>query len=130
MKIFLDTNALISLIVETEFTEEMRKILEKYINEEFYTSINVIEETLYVLSKIFKKSKELCIKRIKELTEGLDIKIIKKLPFRMFLKIYLKYDLNPNDALVAAVCKYYKIRKIITFDRDFEKVDFLEIIRL
>ena len=30
--------------------------------------------------------------------------------------------------LIAATCKYYDIRKIATFDSDFDKVDFLEVI--
>jgi len=39
-----------------------------------------------------------------------------------------EYHLLPNDALIAATCKYYGINKIATFDQDFERVDFLEII--
>jgi len=30
--------------------------------------------------------------------------------------------------LIAATCKHYDIKKIATFDPDFERVDFLEII--
>lgn len=40
------------------------------------------------------------------------------------------FCLLPNDALIAATCKFYGIKKIATFDKDFEKVDFLEILRL
>ena len=40
------------------------------------------------------------------------------------------YGLLPNDALIAATCKYYGISKIATFDEDFEKVDFLEIVKV
>jgi predicted nucleic acid-binding protein len=39
-----------------------------------------------------------------------------------------KYGLLPNDALIAATCKHYGIRKIATFDSDFDRVDFLEVI--
>jgi len=38
------------------------------------------------------------------------------------------YTLLPSDALIAATCKGYGITKIATFDKDFERVDFLEII--
>jgi len=38
-----------------------------------------------------------------------------------------KYRLLPNDAAIAATCKYYGIRKIATFDDDFKRVDFLEV---
>jgi len=38
------------------------------------------------------------------------------------------YGLLPNDALIAATCKHHEIRKIATFDPDFKRVDFLEVI--
>ena len=41
-----------------------------------------------------------------------------------------QYNLLPNDALIAATCKYYGIKKIATFDEDFKRVDFLEVIDL
>ncbi|HDM36545.1 MAG TPA: PIN domain-containing protein, partial [Candidatus Syntrophoarchaeum butanivorans] len=34
----------------------------------------------------------------------------------------------PNDALIAATCKYHGITRIATFDDDFRRVDFLEVI--
>jgi len=39
-----------------------------------------------------------------------------------------KYTLLTNDAIIAATCKHYGIKKIATFDGDFRKVDFLEVI--
>ena len=39
-----------------------------------------------------------------------------------------KYGLLPNDALIAATCKHHGIKKIATFDADFERVDFLEVV--
>ena len=41
---------------------------------------------------------------------------------------FSKYKLLPNDALIVATCKHYGINKIATFDPDFKRVDFLEII--
>ncbi|MEM5828355.1 MAG: PIN domain-containing protein [Candidatus Aenigmatarchaeota archaeon] len=46
------------------------------------------------------------------------------------LRIIEKYKLLPNDAIIAATCKYYRIRKIATFDEDFKKVNFLEIFEI
>ncbi len=40
------------------------------------------------------------------------------------IEIGLKYKLLPNDALIAATCEHYGIRKIATFDEDFKRVDF------
>ncbi len=36
----------------------------------------------------------------------------------------------PNDALIVATCKHYGIKKIATFDEDFGRVDFLEIVEV
>ncbi|RLI81692.1 ribonuclease VapC, partial [Archaeoglobales archaeon] len=38
--------------------------------------------------------------------------------------------LLPNDSLIAATCKHYGIKKIATFDDDFKRVDFLEIVKM
>ena len=46
------------------------------------------------------------------------------------LETMTRYKLLPNDALIAATCKQYGIRKIATFDPDFDRVDFLEVITL
>lgn len=43
------------------------------------------------------------------------------------IEIGKKYKLLPNDALIVSLCKHYGIRKIATFDKDFERVEFLEI---
>jgi len=37
---------------------------------------------------------------------------------------------KPNDALIAATCKHYGIKNIATFDSDFERVDFLDVVTL
>jgi len=41
-----------------------------------------------------------------------------------------KYGLLPNDALIAATCKHYGIKDIATFDKDFERVEFLNVWKL
>ncbi|MDW7990456.1 MAG: PIN domain-containing protein, partial [Archaeoglobaceae archaeon] len=42
----------------------------------------------------------------------------------------VSYGLLPNDALIAATCKRYGIKKIATFDEDFKKIDFLEFLKV
>ncbi len=48
----------------------------------------------------------------------------------LFHEMLKKYGLLPNDALIAATCKHYGIKKIATFDEDFKNVDFLEVMIL
>ncbi len=48
--------------------------------------------------------------------------------FDVSKEIIKEYLLLPNDALIAATCKHQGINKIATFDSDFKRVDFLEMI--
>ncbi|MCS7130854.1 MAG: PIN domain-containing protein [Archaeoglobaceae archaeon] len=130
MSLFLDSSFLISLIVETQFTEKAKKLLETHIDEDFYTSITVIEETLYVLRRLLKETKRENISRIKLVLDELDVSVLEELSMSDFLDVYSNYDLLPNDALIAATCKHYGIKKIATFDEDFKRVDFLEVLEL
>ncbi len=42
--------------------------------------------------------------------------------------IMIRYNLLPNDALIASTCLKHEISKIATFDSDFSRVDWLKII--
>jgi len=128
MKLFLDTNFVISLIVETEFTERARNIVEKHIEDDLVTSVTVVEETLYVLRRITGRSNEEIAEKVVEFIRGLEIEVLRTLPVEDFFDVFRKYDLLPNDALIAATCRHYGIGKIATFDKDFKRVDFLEVI--
>jgi uncharacterized protein len=43
------------------------------------------------------------------------------------IRDFAKYKLLPYDALIASTCMSKGITKIANFDRDFYRVDFLEI---
>ncbi|MEB3755566.1 MAG: PIN domain-containing protein [Desulfurococcales archaeon] len=38
-----------------------------------------------------------------------------------------KYRLTPSDAIIALTCKHYSIDTILTFDEDFKRVPWLEV---
>ena len=40
----------------------------------------------------------------------------------------IKYKLMPNDAMIAQTCLKHEISKIATFDSDFRRVDWLNVI--
>ena len=81
---------------------------------------------------ISKKGYSFCAGDFKEFYNLLDsagIEIFQdKLDKDEFILLMEKYKLLPNDALIVATCKHHEINKIATFDSDFERVDFLEII--
>ena len=146
--IFVETSAFLKFFIEGVSVFEK---IEKY---ELYTSTNVIEEVCYVLLKekaqkilkedrhyavltflrknqsfVIELSKEI-IEDIETLLNALNIKVLTSPPKEIMYEIIVKYGLLPNDALIVATCKYYDIRKIATFDEDFEKVDFVEVVKV
>ena len=130
MKTFIDTNFLVSLLVESEHTERAKRVFEKIADNDLITSVNVIEETLYILRRIFRDENEALVNILRNFIDGLELEVIDCLPLNGFFEVFEEYNLLPNDALIAATCKHYGIKKIATFDEDFERVDFLEVIEL
>ncbi len=146
-KCMLDTSFLYKLFVEKKV--EILDAIEKY---EIYTAPNVMEELCYkiIMETIAKKKNTtkfyelkslfehgVCEDEIKELFRSINVVkeniVILELNEEIFdlaKEISIKYKLLPNDALIAAACKYYGIRKIATFDEDFARVDFLEIVKV
>ena len=60
--------------------------------------------------------------------ESLSDFILLPLPLKLeeVKELIEKYRLLPNDALITLTCKHYRIGKIISFDKDFKRIDFLE----
>ncbi|MEM3505508.1 MAG: type II toxin-antitoxin system VapC family toxin [Archaeoglobaceae archaeon] len=144
-KCFIDASALLEIILWKR-TELLRK-LSNYVS---YTSVNVLEEAAFkiIYSSIaedkigFFKMKEkfekdysidVLISRLHVLNLLKNYMLVLEITEQIFdtaKKIITEYRLLPNDALIAATCKHYGIRKIATFDDDFKRVDFLEILEL
>ncbi len=47
----------------------------------------------------------------------------------LLLESVATYRLLPNDAVIVATCQYYGIKKIATFDSDFNRVSSLDVIQ-
>ncbi|NQE04412.1 tRNA(fMet)-specific endonuclease VapC [ANME-1 cluster archaeon GoMg1] len=149
MVIFLDTAFVLSLILVTDETEIARKYF-KESTDSFVISISVYEEAFYVGVKLLAEER-LNIKGKYDLRDYIKKKgyefakdFLERL-HKLFELVTLiddtknaisvrnvaeKYGLLPNDAVIAATCKHHGINKIATFDSDFKRVDFLEIITL
>ena len=146
--IFVDTNIIYNIIFETKFTDRALRILETC--PELVTSATVIHELIYV------SIRDLCEERYGTRNNSSYRKIIATKGYAPFQKdmdrlfqfvenssisiipvnndleewkeILLKYKLLPYDALIASTCMSNGITKIATFDRDFNRVDFLKIV--
>ena len=150
MKIFIDTSFFVEYFLGNG---EAKNIYNAIKSKELYTSISVVEETTYILMKltasdlsnedkhyeIIKKLKkdervyEICLNKARVFYFSLigdGVKILMPASWDITLEMMEKYKLLPNDALIAATCKHYGIKKIATFDDDFKKVDFLEVVEI
>ena len=152
MKIFIDTSAFIRHFYGVD---DAIKLLDFVVNEnEAVTSQNVIEETFFKLlyletERIFGKTGKFVVKekfrkhaneyqKVREYMREFLIANIRNGIIGLvdineeiisdFVEIAFNYTLLPNDALIATTCKYHGIRKLVTFDSDFESVEFIEIL--
>jgi len=148
-KLAIDSSVLIKVLLENK--KEI--ILSLVMDYELFVSSNILEETAYKIisltisdmigSKKFHKIKEAWESGVGEEEIGTRIDILEDLTstiikvlyvnekiLRLSKRISFEIKLLPNDALITATCKHYGIRKIATFDPDFKRVDFLEVVEL
>ena len=150
MKVFIDSNIFINFLTDSDDSEKAYRLLMQLKEEDFlYTSITAAEEVFYIVTRESLRSrgidnkfklKEYISKRGYEEIEGYLQKFLDLLGelrcevlevntgAMVLLETMTRYKLLPNDALIAATCKQYGIKKIATFDPDFERVDFLVVI--
>ncbi len=136
MKVFFDSNIFLYHL------SGERKGATKLINDvENGTIKGYVNDVIYseVIYGFLRAKHDLPSYRLKEIMHlKLDFKDLKAL-FSLFVNLPMdvgeglfdfirRYKLLTNDALIAATCKHYGIKKIATFDSDFKRVDFLEII--
>ncbi len=139
--VFTDTTLFLKVLEGDGVARELFR--ELYRKERLYRNAVVFSELMFVWLKSItgKKSYELrkspdilksAILSFKKIEPFLNLShslpITQEIEF-LAMEISAQYGLLPNDALIAATCRHYGINKIATFDEDFEKVDFLEIIR-
>ncbi len=148
--ILLDTNIFYNFLFETDLTDRAEKVFE--IEKPLFTTFTVWNETVYVISRkiaevkfgirsyanfrelITNQGYNYCNKELldfEKLIQEVEITILRDYQnISETQEIMERYRLLPNDALIAATCKHYGIKKIATFDEDFKRVDFLEVIEL
>ncbi|MCS7131078.1 MAG: PIN domain-containing protein [Archaeoglobaceae archaeon] len=110
--------------------------IEGYINQV------VVSELIYLYLRLKTGKDSILLKRNPEFVKNVDLNPVyelidlfdelssSKVVTKLSNQIISKYGLLPNDALIAATCKHYGIKKIATFDEDFKRVDFLEVLEL
>ena len=122
--IFLDTSFLISLFGNQQKNHKnAKKIYKKYEKIEPNKIINgvVLAETLNQSNKCQTEPYEL----YKTLKQDTNIVCIEKEDYEYGLKLNKHYNnsINYKDCLILKTMLDYRINKIMSFDRDFDKID-------
>jgi len=144
-RIFLDSSIIIGLFSGEDDAE---KILGRIISQSLCINEVVFSEVVYkaMILKFLETEENFSLKKLKRDIDSyvylygefskfsdefeIEFLIITEEVVEIASSLASKYKLLPNDALIAATCKHYGIDKIATFDPDFKRVDFLEIIEL
>ncbi len=119
-----------TLTTSTNVIEEVTYVLIKQKTKEtekektHYELLSLLRENPAQLRKIFGEIR----KDIKIVLRGLNVEVLEPADFEKMWSMIETYGLLPNDALIAATCKVNGIKKIATFDGDFKRVDFLEVL--
>ncbi|MDI9645268.1 MAG: PIN domain-containing protein [Archaeoglobales archaeon] len=150
-KVLIDTNVLVNFLLRTKFSEKSKEIIKTALTLYFpVIFVNIFEEAIFILIREELKSKGISEfydqkeflekhgyenlfihRKFMDFLRKAEINVLEnRFESRDFLWILEEYRLFPNDALIAATCKHYGIKKIATFDEDFKRVDFLEVLEL
>lgn len=135
--ISVDTNFILSILIKISNSEQALKILsgaaEHY--EKIFVANQVISETVYVLEGIHKYTggtakfeKSLIKNYIFTIINTPKFIIENRKTIEKALELYVNKNIDFGDSLIAATVMDKGIKKIMTFDKDFLKVDGLAII--
>jgi predicted nucleic-acid-binding protein len=129
---FIDTNIFLRVLVQENKTsfEDCFKILEmiKQGKVKAFTNSLVLAEINWVLSGLYKFSKEKTVEAIRSILNLKNLKIIDKSDLQEGINLYEKNKVKFIDALIAAndlILK--KEAKIISYDKDFDKMGVIRI---
>jgi len=147
-KIFIDTNIFYNILFETNLTQVARKLLEEYEENPFYTSLTVVNELFYVSTrKYYQAAQEISgsyslrrliankgypapvVNGIQNLLKDLEVEVlIETVGHQDMIGVANSLKLLPSDAIIALTCKYHGVETIFTFDEDFKRVPWLNVL--
>jgi len=147
-KAVTDTNVLVNFFLKTDLTEKAKNTIKLVLTDCSSVVFMNMEETTFILIREELAHRDIVkfydqraflekngygnlfvYRKFFEFLNKFNILILEnKCDIGDFQGIMEKYKLLPNDALIAATCRHYGIKKIATFDEDFKRVGFLEVV--
>lgn len=140
--VFIDSNVIVKYFAGEPVS---RKLLEPVLKGEIDGYINniVFTEVIFTLIKLqtgmsayeLRRRPQKLISSVKNIGKQImflreyfsELEIGEEIK-QLSLKIMEDYGLLPNDALIAATCKFNNAEKLLTFDEDFKRVAWLKVI--
>lgn len=134
MKIFIDSNLLIYLNALKSF--ELRKNYEDFYisllsNYKAYLDVLVLDELIYISKKRYNVTYEISIKFLESIVlPYVEILPLSKMEYKKASEILKISNVKPSDALHIAVMITNNIVKIVSEDRELDKIKGIERIWL
>ena len=145
---YIDTSLILAILLETEKSNLAQQVLEAYSEYELVISGIAVNEALYVATYEYYRQKGMIkgrhsLRKLiakqgypEEVTDtldlflkDLDVEIINDyFEYAEYLRILREYKLLPNDAQIALTCRHNSIGTILTFDEDFKRVPWLNVV--
>ena len=143
-KFIIDSNILIEFFKGNESAKKIIDIISTdYVNQ-YFLSIDTIEEILYILVRHFSKKPYWELKNKPHLTKEVYETLIPLVDVLIEKIFYLidtpstiksilfnlckQYGMLPKDALLFALAIEYEVDYIITLDKDFKQINFVKVI--
>jgi len=146
--ICLDTNLVYHFLFESKLTIQSEKVIYKGVIEGMAIPLIVYNELLYIIGAKIAKDMygiigkytfrrfiarhgfpEKAITRINGFIRDFKITLLKDYQdSKELVKTIREYKLLPNDAQIVITCKYYNINTLASFDEDFKRVPWLNLI--
>src|SRR3989344_2747821 len=125
-EVYIDANLFIYAAIDvTAIGDKARKVIEEIENEVYtaYTASLTFDEVLWGILK--SRDKETAYKAAESFLSISNLKIIDvdRSLVQSFIKVYAKERLKPRDALHLAAMQLKNLKKILSEDADFDKVE-------
>jgi predicted nucleic acid-binding protein len=148
--ILLDTNAIVYYLHRTEpYASRVKQITVN--REDLVVTLRIIDEVVFTLIRLeawrrhgIKRLNELrdyirkhglkefydAINDVEELVDKLGVHVLEdRGDLTELLNTMKKFNLLTGDALIAITAKRYNIENILTFDEDFKRIPWLNVIQ-
>ncbi len=131
-RIYVDTNVFIRYLTDDvpEQAEQSKNLFEQAEEGryELFICDLVAAEIIYVLESVYKISKKDTAEKLLAIIKLTNVVLENKSIVLEALELYEEKSLDFTDAYLACHTRKSRHRKVFSFDKDFKKIDFIELV--